>query len=166
MSELPLPAPSAHDPVDLLRVWAGWAPVASAVLDHDLVCCWANPRFADLAGTTASGARGRPLGSLLRIDPGHLDHLGRVAGTGTEVRLTVVVPPAGVPGLHGVELQEERWRVHAFPVEHDGEALVGLVAVDVTDDAGLDLRDDEPAAWQRVDEPYALDAARVTPFSG
>lgn len=158
MRHRPSPPTSTHDAVDLLEVWAGWAPVASAVLDRELVCCWANPRFADLAGTTPSGARGRRLASLLRIRPDLLDRLGEVATAGSEVRLTVVVPPAMVPTPAGAQLQAERWRVHAFPVEHDGRALVGLVAVDVTDDAALDLREEVPP-----DSVAALDDAVAGP---
>jgi PAS domain-containing protein len=151
---------SAHDAVGLLEGWAGWAPVASAVLDHELVCCWANPRFADLAGTTPCGARGRRLASLLRIGPDHLAGLDEVVTAGSEVRLTVVVPPAAVPTADGAQLQSERWRVHAFPVEHDGRALVGLVAVDVTDDAALDLREEVPP-----DGATALDGVVAGPSS-
>lgn len=136
---------------DLLEHWAGWAPVASAVLDHDLVCRWANPRFADLAGATCEAPVGRPLCSLLALDPDHVVRLRAVATGGVETRFTVVVPPLPVAGT-SVPQQAERWRLHAFPVQHAGTALVGIVAVDVTDDAGLDLADPTPAvdATRRV----------------
>lgn len=145
---------SATDSHDLLEHWAGWAPVASAVLDADLVCRWANPRFADLAGATPQAAGGRPLSSLLALDPDHLLRLRRVATGGLEARFTVVVPPAQVPG-GDVPLQAERWRLHAFPVHHDDDALVGIVAVDVTDDAGLDLADPVPVV-EAVGTPHAV----------
>lgn len=148
---------SATDGHDLLEHWAGWAPVASAVLDADLVCRWANPRFADLAGATPEAAGGRPLSSLLALDPDHLLRLRMVATGGLEARFTVVAPPAQVPGVDAV-LQAERWRLHAFPVHHEGTALVGIVAVDVTDDAGLDLADPEPAV-QTADALHAVDDA-------
>lgn len=130
---------------DLLAHWAGWAPVASAVLDADLVCRWANPRFSDLACATSGGPTGRPLESMVDIDPDRLLRLRSVGASGVEARFTVVVPPVrSTPGTHG-PLQAERWRVHAFPVHRDGVVLVGIVAVDVTDDAGLDLTDGVPA---------------------
>lgn len=78
----------------------------------------------------------------------------------------MVVPPAQVPGADAV-LQAERWRLHAFPVHHEGTALVGLVAVDVTDDAGLELADPQPAV-QSADVLHVADdtpaaARRATP---
>lgn len=148
---------SSTDGHDLLEHWAGWAPVASAVLDADLVCRWANPRFADLAGATPEAADGRPLSSLLALDPDQLLRLRTVATGGLEARFTVVVPPAQVPG-GDVPLQAERWRLHAFPVHHDGTVLVGLVAVDVTDDAGLDLADPAPSV-EVADSLHPVDAA-------
>jgi cyclic di-GMP phosphodiesterase Gmr len=107
------------------------APVALAGFDADLVCTWANPRFADLVGRSEQQLPGATWPGLV---PGlGVDDQAQVeqvlAGLSPGANLQVSLDDCRHPSAR------ETWRLHVYPLTvGDRVEGLGLVGLDVTDD--------------------------------